>query len=262
MAKLWEGKPLFFDETIGQEEPTITPYLLDGGEVHPAVIVFPGGGYMGLADHEAGPIAEMFNQAGFHVFVVKYRLSPYRFEAILSDGLEAVRYVRKNAAVLCVDPKKIAVCGFSAGGHLACMVSELFDEPLGSGVSARPDAAVLCYPVLELGEETHFSTRETIVAYGDREERMQKYGPDKRVHAGMPPVFIWHTEADEAVLAGGTLRFCLAMQEANLPYELHMFPEGQHGLGLGNLEWAPCPHISQWASLAVNFLHMVFAKNS
>ena len=154
--KLWEKTPLF-DESIGQEEPALMPYLLKDGKKHGAVIVCPGGGYSHKAAHEGGPIALRLNEQGINALVLDYRVAPYRHPAPLLDALRAIRYVRYHAEKLGVLPDKIGILGFSAGGHLTCTAATLYDkgnpeaeDPIDR-VSARPDVFIPCYPVADGG---------------------------------------------------------------------------------------------------------------
>ena len=145
--KLWEnGTPGFIAE-YGQEEPSLTPYLLDNGKKNGCVIVCPGGAYVGKAAHECGVIAEMLNEKGVSAFTLDYRVAPYKYPFITGDALRAIRYLRFHADRLGIDPQKIGILGFSAGGHLASSAMNCFDYGKEGDeidrVSARPDFGIL-----------------------------------------------------------------------------------------------------------------------
>lgn len=258
--KLWENGTPLYDASYGQPETTITPYIVDNGDPTGAVIVFPGGGYCMRADHEGEPIALMLNEAGISAFVLDYRVAPYKYPAALLDARRAVRYVRKNAAKFNIKPDKIGVLGFSAGGHLAVTAIEQFDYGMDAAeaaddidlVSSRPDAGILCYPVASLREYTHTGSRDTLLGVPADPALVDKLSAEISVREDMPPVFMWHTAEDNGVPVQNCLHLACAMSAKKLPYELHVFPYGPHGLGL-----APqFPNVAQWAPLLCNWLHM------
>ena len=168
---LWEHGAPYFDESYGQPQPSLTPYLLENGEAgRGCVIVCPGGAYMDRSECESGCIAQMYRDAGFNAFVLGYRIRPYKYPAQLLDITRAVRVVRYNAERWGIDPSHIAITGFSAGGHLCVMGTELFDGGLGDAaaddidrVSSRPDAGILCYPVVSFLEYVNEGTRDTLL---------------------------------------------------------------------------------------------------
>lgn len=258
MYKLWENGTPLYNEEYGQPEPTLTPYMAGtaGGTKAGCVIVCPGGGYGGRAAHEGEPIAQMYNAAGINAFVLNYRVKPYRHPAMLWDIQRAVRFVRYNAWKWNINPEKIAVLGFSAGGHLACTGVTLFDYGREDGdeidrVSCRPDAGILCYPVVSFTEPwTHRGSMLNLLGPDAPEELMIQMSGEKAVRDDMPPVFFWHTGQDNGVPPENSIAMALAMQKKNLPYELHIFPNGRHGLGL-----APSiPETAQWAPLSCTWL--------
>ena len=167
--RLWpEGQVPYFKKEYGQDEPTLTPYLLNDGKKSGAVIVCPGGAYRVRADYEGGPVAEEINKYGVNAFVLNYRLFPYKYPAITEDVLRAIRYVRYHADVLGIDPEKIAVLGFSAGGHLATSAMCMFDYGREDGdeidrISSRPDGVILCYGVISLQKYTHQGSRQVLI---------------------------------------------------------------------------------------------------
>ena len=256
---LWEQGAPFFKEEYGQKQPSLTPFLLHGDQVRSAVIVLPGGAYAMRAEHEGTPIAQMLNQAGFSAFVLNYRVAPYRYPAMLYDVNRAIRYVRFYATKFHIDPDKIAVLGFSAGGHLATMAMEHFDYGLDSGdaidrVSCRPDAGILCYAVASLMENTHGGTFVNLFGTEHPEESLKKsLSGEFSVPDDCPPVFLWHTMDDAAVSVNNCLLMGLALKQKNIPFEMHVFPHGEHGLGLAESS----PHVAQWTELVVKWLKSV-----
>ena len=256
--KLWENGTPYYNEEYGQPETTITPYLLDKPEKHGLVIVCPGGGYVMRADHEGKPIAEMLNAGGISAVVLNYRVAPYKDPAMLCDVTRAVKYVRYHADEWNIDPEKIGVLGFSAGGHLTVTAITHYNYGCDCGdeidkVSSRPNAGVLCYPVVSfVNKSAHVGSGRTLLGENASEEMLRKYSGELNVRDDSPPVFMWHTAADAGVPVANCLDFATALQEKNIPFELHVFPNGVHGLGLAPGD----PHVAQWAGLLVNWLKM------
>ncbi len=245
----------------------------------PAVILCPGGGYLMTSDREAEPVALRFLARGYHVFVLRYSVQT-RFPEPMLDLARAILMVRARAGEWLVDPDQIALCGFSAGGHLAASLGVLWDKPLlyePLGVSAeqiRPNALILGYPVIDLELVANFQmTREpegtqvgirdhilsTVLGPDPTPELCQQYRLDLQVSAATPPTFIWHTAQDELVFAQNALRFAIALAEHHVPYELHIFESGPHGLSLADETTAGEPRMinreSQvWIDLALAWL--------
>jgi acetyl esterase/lipase len=210
-----------------------------------AVVVCPGGGYGGLAmDHEGKQVAEWLNGLGVTAFVLKYRTANKErpgplMEAPLLDAQRAVRLVRAKARDYDIDPKRVGVWGFSAGGHLASTATTHFDAGKKDGdeidkTSCRPDFAILAYPVvtMEVGV-THGGTRKNLLGDKPDEKLVELYSNEKQVTKDTPPVFIFHTSADTAVLPENAVRFYLACKKAGVPVEMHIYEKGRHGVGLG-----------------------------
>lgn len=224
---LWGGRD------IEGYRPALEVYTLDGVKSRGAVLVCPGGGYAHRAPHEAGVIAEKYNSLGFHAFVLQYRVSPQTHPSPLEDAARAVRMIRANAREWGVLEDKIAILGFSAGGHLACSLgmhfSDVEADPGYAGVSCRPDAMILCYAVIN-DHEGSFKN-----LFGDKADDTARayFQLNRHVCADTPPAFLWHTAEDQAVPVANALEFCAAMSAAKRPFELHVFPYGCHGLGLG-----------------------------
>ena len=221
----------------------------------PAIIVCPGGGYMGLSDREAEPIALSFVAHGYHAFVLRYSVQT-RLPAPMLDLASAVALLRRNAKEWFIDPERIVVGGFSAGGHLAAALGVFWDkpfiyEPLGlSPELIRPNALLLCYAVMELevissrpvaldpnGQPVYDSQDVMVKLLGDtRPTPAQRdlYRLDLQVSPATAPAFIWHTANDQVVPAHNALRFAAALARHQVPYELHVFENGVHGLALAN----------------------------
>lgn len=255
---LWENGAPGYDAAAGQKEPSLTPYLVEGAKG--VVIVCPGGGYTHLADHEGRPIAERLNEAGISAFVLRSRLAPYHYPAQLHDVQRAVRVVRAHHKQLGVAPDKIAVLGFSAGGHLAGMAATMYDDPDATvengdaidALSCRPDAAVLCYPVVSMIEScTHQGSCQNLTGFPDAPQEMRsRLSLERRVSDTTPPVFLWHTAEDDCVPVDNSLRFARAMHEKNRPFSLHIYPHGRHGLGLA----AETPLACAWMDETIRWL--------
>lgn len=222
-----------------EEIPTITAYVPDYKTRDCAVLCFSGGAYNGRAPHEGDAYARFFAENGMTAFVVDYRVNPHRFPAPLQDARRAIQWVRHHAAEYGIDKNKVSVIGSSAGGHLVAMASTYFEEiDCGqpdevSGEDFIPNAQILCYPVIRLLGRgiAHIGTGEMLL--GDKLGRMaEDVEPDRIVSKRTPPAFIWHTMADEAVPAAGSLQYAKSLHTHGIPVELHVFPDGPHGMGL------------------------------
>ncbi len=253
--KLWNNGTPLYNQEFGQPEPTITSYLCEDKKDNGCIIVIPGGAYFNRAPHEGEPIAKMLNDNGISSFVLNYRVAPYKHPAQLYDVQRAIRFVRYNADKFGINPKKIGVLGFSAGGHLASTACTLYDYGNSCGdeidkVSCRPDAGILCYAVISMVKYTHEYSKMNLCGKEDNPLLHSSLSGELCVKSDCPPLFLWHTASDSSVAVENSLNMALALSEKKIPYELHVFPEGRHGLGL-----APDnPHVAQWASLLVNWL--------
>ena len=252
---LWDGEPP--SSAAGDTfAPTLELHLLPGGEPRGAVLVIPGGGYGGRAEHERTPIAKFFNSAGFHSFILDYRVAPNRHPAPLLDACRAVRIIQGHAAEWSVKPDKIAALGFSAGGHLTGSLGLFYDADYIRGmdpqedVSARPDAIVLCYPVISSAEFGHAGSFKNLLGPDATDEARKAMSLELHARNDGPPAFLWSTSDDEAVPVRNSLEFANALREKGVPFELHVYPHGRHGLGLATDD----PHISTWTTLCVEWL--------
>jgi acetyl esterase/lipase len=241
---LWpQGAP----GALGAEErdkPSLSLYLAKGDAAAGAVVVCPGGGYGTRAEgHEGHDVATWLNARGLHAFVLRYRHAPhYRHPHPMLDVQRAVRTVRARAAEWRVDPGKVGVWGFSAGGHLASTAVTHFDEGAPNAAdpveraNCRPDFGVLVYPVIALDKPyTHQGSKRNLL--GDRVNDpalVEDLSTEKRVTEKTPPCFLFHTTADTGVPPENSIDFYLALRKAKVPAELHIYERGPHGVGLGN----------------------------
>jgi acetyl esterase/lipase len=228
--------------------PTLTPYWPDPAKSSGAAIVIcPGGGYGGLAGHEGDHYARFLNESGIAGFVLKYRLGSggYRHPVMLQDAARALRLVRTQASEWKLDPKHIGIMGSSAGGHLASTLLTHFDDgkPDASDpierASSRPDLGILCYAVITMGEFTHRGSRNNLLGNDPSPELIRELSNELQVTKDTPPCFIWHTCEDSGVPVENSLHFAEALRKAGVPFDLHVYQNGQHGLGLGTGNWNP-----------------------
>ncbi len=223
------------------DQPTLDVYIPSEGANGAAVVVFPGGGYRNLAvDHEGQQIARWLNSFGVAAFVLKYRLGPrYHHPIQMGDAHRALRHVRLHAAEFGVDPSRLGVGGFSAGGHLASTVATHFDrgdttaaEPIDR-MSSRPDFAILGYPVISFTTEyTHQGSKRHLLGDNPDPKLVQLLSSELQVTPETPPTFLFHTNEDTGVPPENSVLFYLALRKAGVPAELHIYERGRHGVGL------------------------------
>lgn len=252
-VRLWEGKAPGALGDRAEDIPTLKPYLPEGvtGPVA-AVVVCPGGGYGGLAGHEGEDYALYLNKLGVAAFVLKYRLGShgYRHPVILGDAARAVRLVRSRADEWGVDPQRVGIMGSSAGGHLAATLVTHFDggDPAAEDEverqSSRPDLGILCYAVISMGEFTHQGSKRNLLGEAPSEELVREVSNELQVTEETPPCFIWHTWEDQAVPVENSLQFAAALRRAGVPFDLHVYERGRHGIGLRDK--APFEHVHPW----------------
>ena len=216
-----------------------------------AVIVCPGGGYGGVVDREKEPIAAAFLARGFATFMVHYTTKKDGERGAadykpLKQVALAIRYVRENAARYNVDPNYIFTCGFSAGGHLAASAGVLWDHPeldelmsdAPKGIN-RPTGMILSYPVITAGEFAHRGSILNLCGSKEATQtEMDRFSLEKHVNSTTPPAFLWHTFTDTCVPVQNSLLMADAMTRAKVPFEMHIFPEGVHGLALADEQTA------------------------
>ena len=245
---LWSGAA---PGSLGEGEghaPTLTVFAAPAKKATgAAMVICPGGGYGGLAEHEGAGYARWLNEAGITAFVLKYRLGSagYRHPVMLEDAARAMRLVRSKAAEWGIDTNRVGIIGSSAGGHLASTLLTHFDagQPDASDPverqSSRPDLGVLCYPVITMGELTHKGSRKNLLGTNPPSVLVQLLSNELQVTSNTPPCFVWHTVEDKAVPVENSLQFANALQSHDVKYELHLYEKGGHGMGLGTREWNP-----------------------
>ncbi len=256
----------------GTIDCTVTAYLHTEGESPemqarplPVMIVCPGGGYSMVSDREGEPIAIPYFAAGYHTFVLRYsvgedaqNLKP------LCQLASTIAHVRKHAEEWMVDQNKIAVIGFSAGGHLAAssgtlIFTEKFKETFGRDDNVRPDALVLCYPVITSDINTHGGSILNVSGQPEGSEGYKWFGVDRHVCKDTPPTFLWHTSNDNVVPVQNSLRMAEALSEAKIPYELHIFPEGPHGMSVCNKAvGSKNDYNARWVEWSIQWLNKLF----
>ena len=240
--------------------PTLTPYLPPKEKMSgAAIIICPGGGYTHLADHEGRPVAEWLNSLGVTAFVLKYRLGPrYHHPAPMQDAARAIRTVRARAAEWGLDPQRIGILGFSAGGHLASTAGTHFDSGKPGApdaierVSSRPNLMVLIYPVITMRDKTHAGSKKNLLGVEPTPELVTLLSNDEQVTKETPPAFLVHTMTDAAVPVENSLLFVSALRKAGVAVEFHMYERGPHGFGLGGKD----PILATWPDRCADWLRL------
>ena len=236
--------PFITDKTgrVGEvHEPTLTVYAPPAGQANgTAVVICPGGGYAWLsAVREGTRYAEWLNQLGVTCFILHYRLKEYGHPAPLRDVLRAIRIVRSRATEFGVNPQRIGIIGSSAGGHLASSAATLFDHPDGKtgaaldAVSARPDFALLLYPVILMeGPHIHAGSRNNLISPTPSPALVAQMSTERQVTKDTPPTFIVHAQDDGAVPVENAIAFYSALRAAKVPVEMHLYEKGGHGFAM------------------------------
>lgn len=237
----------------GVSIPTLTPFI-PANPNGAAIVIYPGGAYAGLSlDKEGYRVAKAFNQFGVTAFVVKYRLPSDEIMVDktigpLQDAQQAVYMVRKNAAKWAVNPNKIGIIGFSAGGHLASTEGTHFDKVViedKDHISVRPDFMLLLYPVISFGPMAHVGSRENLIGKTPTHALLDLYSNEKQITASTPPTFLVHATDDDVVPVQNSLMFYEELLANKVKAEMHLFEAGGHGFGLDNpkskdkwIDWA------------------------
>lgn len=221
--------------------PEVECWIPETNPNHIGLIILPGGGYRNLAGHEGAGYAEFFCKAGIACFVVTYRLGSddHRHPAMLEDALAAIETIRSQADVFDIDPDKLGIIGSSAGGHLAAHTLTAWQH-YESHVSLQPSFGILCYPViLSSGDYAHAGSMQNLAGESPSAELLDSLSCDQQVSAQTPPCFLWHTVEDASVPVENSFFFATALRQHNIPFELHIFDKGRHGLGLDTpFDWS------------------------
>lgn len=238
----------------------MTTYLINCEKPLPCVVILPGGGYcQRCSGYEGKDIAEFFNSRGMNAAVVEYRVSPNRYPTGLLDAQRAIRILRANADLWGIDPERIVILGFSAGGHLAGCVSNLPDSELPSDytpdetdkLSSKVNGAVLCYPVINISDEYgHMGSGDNLLGKDHDKDISEYLSLENRVNGSTPPTFLMHTSEDNIVNVKNSLIYAERLRDNNVPFEMHIFPKGQHGIGLGRTR----QDARIWPELAADFI--------
>ncbi|HYI96571.1 MAG TPA: alpha/beta hydrolase [Bryobacteraceae bacterium] len=246
--------------TEDRDKPTLTLRPADPAKANgTAVIVCPGGGYGGLAmDHEGKQIADWLNGHGISAFILKYRLGPrYRHPAPLQDAQRAIRMVRSRAKELRIEPNRIGIWGFSAGGHLASTTGTHFDDGKPEAAeaidraSSRPDFMILAYPVISfVTDYVHVGSRRNLLGEPFEPAQAELLSNETQVTSRTPPTFLFHTDADTGVPPENSVLFYMALRKAKVPAEMHIYQNGRHGVGLAPTD----PVLSSWAGRLQDWL--------
>lgn len=243
---LWE-KGEYQYPRAGEFLPNITTYLHEDDEIRPAMLVVPGGGYAIVSPTEGEIVAKRFFEAGYQAFVLTYTTNVFKLEPLhrqpLEDISRAVRCIRKNAEEWHVQSDRIVCCGFSAGAHLVGSLAVHYKEQEAEqepwkGISNRPDAVILCYPVITSGEKAHRESFEFLLGQDASEKQLAWASLENHVTADTPPAFLWHTITDELVPVENSILYAKACHKAGVSCELHLFMEGKHGMSLATEDWA------------------------
>lgn len=244
--------------------PTITPYLPAPGKASgAALLICPGGGYAHLSPHEGEGYARFFSANGITCFVLAYRLGTngYHYPAMFQDVSRALRYVRAHAADWSVDPHRIGIVGSSAGGHLAATLLTHFDagkpddpDPI-ERQSDRPDLGILCYPVITMGANTHAGSKANLLGPNPPPALVTLLSNELQVTSDTPPCFLFHTWEDKTVKVENTLAFADALRAHGVPFDLHIYEHGGHGMGLGG-PWDQPDKLHPWTRDCIYWLKL------
>lgn len=249
-------------EGLEKSEATLKTYVLDGERKRPAVLICPGGGYQFLSPREGEAIALQFAAAGFHTFILNYTVKPENYKQPLLELATAVETIRDHATKWNLIADQLAVCGFSAGGHLAASLGVHWTK-LGNAPKNQPNALILAYPVITSAEFTHAGSMLHLLGADASGQKKEEMSLEKQVTSQTPPTFLWHTVTDPVVPVENSLLFAGALREQDVPFELHIYPNGPHGLSLATTETDDSrgtdPHVATWMSLCISWLKGLFS---
>ena len=242
---------------------------IDPNRKYPTVLICPGGGYGMTSDREAEPVALAFLNRGYTAAVLRYSPSPARYPVQLTEVVAAMALLKRSSNWN-IDTKKISVCGFSAGGHLAASLGTMWDDQAVcddlkiSAFESKPCAMVLSYPVITSGEHAHRGSFDNLLGTEPNSALLHKLSLENAVTPKTCPAFIWHTANDDAVPVQNAFLLASALQKSNVKYELHIFESGPHGMSLANVTSTNPAHtvmadgnIAVWFDLAVNWLDRI-----
>lgn len=269
MIDLWDG--MEYHGKDAQFRPDLRTYILDRGLLEerprPAVLIVPGGAYQHYGIGEQECVAMQFAGAGYHSFILRYSIAPNRYPQPLLDLSRALCIIREHAEEWSVDPDKIAVLGFSAGGHLTALFGtqwncDFLRIPGMKSLDNRPNAMVLCYPVITSDEQhTHLLSMQNLLGEHPTAELKKNVSPELLVSQATPPAFIWHTVSDPHVPVENSLLMASALQKEHIPFEMHLYPDGPHGMSIANEDGAGSDadaHVASWVPLCLDWLKMQF----
>lgn len=238
--KIWEADEYNYAAAYGFV-PTIHTYIHEDNAIRPCLLLIPGGGYCMVCNVEGEPVADVFNDMGMNVIVLTYTTDitmsiPLKKQPLM-DASRAIRYIRKNCDRFKIDPNKIIVMGFSAGGHLSASLSVHYDDivdvnPEYNKISNRPDGTILGYPVITAGAETHQGSIISLLGNNPSAEELEYFSLEKQVTSNTPPCFCWQTVEDDAVPVENSMFYTAALQEKGVPHAYYAFPHGRHGLSV------------------------------
>jgi acetyl esterase/lipase len=242
--------------------PTITPFLPATNGTGAAMVICPGGGYQTLSSREGRDYALWLNQHGLTCFVLKYRLGShgYHYPAEFQDVERAIRWVRAHASEYGIDPHRMGIMGSSAGGHLASMALTHFDSGnTGSAdpverESSRPDLGILCYAVITMGPYTHAGSRKNLLGPDASPKLASELSSELQVTSDTPPCFIWCTYEDKTVPMENSMMFAEALRKHGVPFDLHIYQHGGHGMALADKP--PFAHPHPWANDCLYWLKL------
>lgn len=236
------------------ETPNIVPYLISSNNPCPAVIIAPGGAYMARVNHEKLPVARWLNSIGFTAFVLNYRQGPFRHPIPFLDAQRAIRILRANAASFNIDPNRIGMIGFSAGGHLTASLGtlntrnwfppEYSTDEIDQG-NDIPDFLILCYPVISMKLIPDGWSYFNLLGKHPAPALVELLSLENQITNKTPPTFIWTTHDDNVISDEHSTLFIEGLKKYNIPHESYIFPHGKHGLALAK----KVPEVSQWPSL-------------
>ena len=258
IIQLWDTTP---PDYKGGEIPRLTYFPAAIKRGRGAVLIFAGGGYSARCDYEGSGYAHFINAQGLDAFVLDYRVAPARFPSPLLDARRAMRIIRSNAEFFGINPQKIAVMGSSAGGHLAALISTYRGIIAGEGydeldkLDPTPNAQILCYPVT--AHENNPKSYQNLLGES-LEAKHDMVDPVKIADANTPIAFIWHTANDAVVSVTGSYIYAAKLKELGIPTEMHIYPDGPHGLALCDdaERGALSPHVATWKRLLVRWLEL------